>query len=160
MSNYTNENYDYISGNQTVPASSTKTGTLTTSKLKVTGTGTLFKTEMPVGSWIFSPTAFPQEIRKVYRVDSDTEAYLTNPFTVEITATAPNVIHAAKLNVVAISLQIPSGSPNGILNGKTFPGGSSITIAKDSRDQSGRRDLIDPVIVDANGTFVQILIER
>ena len=47
-------------GKDTIPLSVTKTGTIKSDELVVTGTGTLFLSEVKVGDWIFSPT--PQYI--------------------------------------------------------------------------------------------------
>lgn len=159
MANYKNSNYLFITGNQTVPASANGTGTIQTVGNKVIGTGTLFLTEMPAGSWLVDLSQ--DEIRRVVfdSTETNTQATLEQAFTSDIAAlTTPNIISKEDANVVSISVQIPAGQDNGTLDGQNFPSGTSVTFSKDSRDRSSARDLIDPVIVDATDTQMQILI--
>ncbi len=155
-----NSFYDYISGNQTVPASTTGTGTITTLGKAVIGVGTKFATEMPAGSWIFNSASSPQEVRRVVTVTSDVLAYLSEAFTADIASIAPKIIKQEDAKCVSIAVSIMAASANGVLDGKVFPAGASVAFSKDSRDSSSQRDLVDPLIVDASGTNMLILIQR
>jgi hypothetical protein len=145
--------------NQTVPLSTIQTGTIETLDSAVVGTGTKFKTEMPAGSWLVDLTQ--NEIRKVKDVESDVLAYVDAPFTLDLAAlTALNVILAKDAKCVSIALQVPAGGAAATLDGYPFPAGTSVAFSKDSRDHSAARDLVDPVIIDASGTSVQVLIQK
>lgn len=152
-----NTEYNLITGKQSVPESSSGTGTISTDGIVVNGTGTLFSTEMPKGSWLVDLSQ--NYMCQVDRVDSDTKAYLLDSFPVDLSSVSPDIIPMKIMNVVAISVQIPSGLTDGEIDGEVFPQGTSITFAKD-RDHSAHRDLIDPIIVDGTGTQMQILILR
>lgn len=155
--NFKNTFYDSISGAQTIPVSANATGTVSTDSSAVIGTGTLFKTEMPVGSWLTSIAA--DEIRKVVSVESDVLAYLSDPFTVDLSAVTPNVIHTSKLNIVAISISVPAAAAAATtVDGVAFPKGAALTFSKDGRSTSGVRDFIDPIVVDATGSTMLISI--
>ena len=157
--NFKNTFYDYISGAQTVPVSANATGTISTHGTAVIGTSTLFKTDMPAGSWLTSISA--NEIRKVVSIESDTVAYLSEAFTVDLSAVAPNVIHKSELNIVAISISVPAAAANTCLvDGKTFPKGASLTFSKDGRSTSGVRDFVDPLVVSASASTMLISICR
>jgi len=158
MANFKNSIYEYTTTKRTVPLSGAKTGTCITEGTIVTGTGTSFLSQMPAGSWLVDLSA--NEIRKVIRVDSDTSAVLQQAFTVDLASAAPDVILASDLNIVTISLSIPTGGANGEIDGVTFPVGQSITFSKDSRSTSSTRDFIDPLIVDATETTMMILISK
>lgn len=152
-----NSNYFLITDKRTIPFNQAGTGTLKTVGTTVLGTGTLFATEMPAGSWVVDLTQ--DEVRRVTRVDSNTRAYLSQEFTVDLAAsTAVDLIPRNNDRAVSISVQIPAGSGDGEIDGQVMPEGTSLTFSKDSRSHSGGRDLVDPIIVDATGTEMQILI--
>lgn len=155
MANFKNTDYDYIITKRTVPESANGTGTITTSGIAVVGVGTQFLSEMPVGSWITDITN--DEIRKVIRVNSNTEAVLDYAFTTNLASAAPDIIIASKLNISALSVKIPTGSPNGEIDGKVFIAGESATWTKDGRSTSSLRDFVDPIIVDGAGTIIMAL---
>ena len=156
--NYKNSIYKNISGLQTVPESADGTGTITTQGTVVVGVGTRFLSEMPKGSWLCSLSA--TEIRKVVSVQSDTVANIEEAFTAELVAVAPNIIHEDDTGIVTISVCIPSGEADGLVDGEVFPGGVSLTISKDGRMTSSTRDVIDPLIVDGSGTTMLITINK
>ena len=157
--NFKNTFYDSISGAQTIPASANATGTISTDGAAVTGTGTLFKTEMPKGSWLTSIGA--DEIRQVLTVESDTLVYLSDAFTADLAAGTPNVIHTSKLNISAISISVPAAAAAACtVDGVTFPKGAALTFSKDGRSTSSVRDFIDPIVVDATGSTMLISICR
>lgn len=156
MANNKNSNYKYINDKRTVPFNDTATGTASTNGKRVDGVATLFRTELQVGSWIVD---LPNdEIRQVDRVDSDTVAYLTEAFTTDLVLGAFEIIKNSNCNVVSISVQVPSGAAaNAYIDGEVFIKGTSLTFSKDSRDTNKSKDFIDPIIVDATGTSVQVL---
>jgi hypothetical protein len=156
MANYKNTEYSVVTGNQTLPISATGTGTVTTDGKSVIGVGTKFITEMPAGSWLVDLAN--TEIRRITSVESDTVAYFTNPFTVGLSADAISVIHERLTNVVAISVKAVGGAI--LIDGSSLPDGEAMTFSKDSRDDSGQNDFVDPIIVDANGNSILALIMR
>lgn len=144
--------YDNITDKRSIPFNSAGTGTIATHGIAIVGTGTLFKTEMPAGSYLVDLTAW--ELFKVYRVDSDTLAFLEIAFTADIApGTSPEIIKAFQCKVKEISL---STAGSILLNNKAFTG--SDTIGKTGNSKSSRNDLIDPIIVDATGTTLQVQI--
>lgn len=142
---------------QSVPLNSNGTGTITTAGKAVVGVGTLFKTEMPAGSWLVSESQ--DQVRQVIRVDSDTEAYIQEAFSSDLGSAAPSIIHSEDAKCVSIAVSNPSGGAAGEIDGYVFAAGSSVAWSKDSRTTSSIRDLVDPIIVDASGTTFQILIQ-
>lgn len=155
--NYKNTIYYLVTTKQTVPANANGSGTVVTTGIAVQGTGTLFKTEMPVGSWLVDMTQY--EIRRVIRVDSDTLAYLDVAFSSNVSSVAPAIIPADKAKPVTISVSIPSGLGNGEVDHVVLTAGTGLTFSKDSRDHSAARDIVDPIIVNGTGTSMQILIQ-
>lgn len=157
MANYKNSNFYRITGKQSLPAASTKTGTIETVGTAVIGTGTSFLTEIPVGSWIVDLAQ--DEVRKVIDVQSDTAATISNAFTADLAAaTALSAIHERDTNVVSISVSIKSALADGELDGLVFTNGTGLTFSKDSRDVKAKNDFIDPIIVDGTGTVIQAMI--
>jgi len=155
--NFKNTEYSLVTGNQTLPKSATASGTIETIGVAVKGTGTKFKTEMPQGSWIVDLSQ--SEIRRVVRVQDDTLAWFSHPFTADIAAsTALEVIHERDTNVAALSAKAVGGAI--FIDGISLPEGESITFSKDSRDESAHRDLVDPIILDADGNSILALILR
>jgi len=158
MANYKNTVYNLITDKRTIPYNANGTGTISTAGAFVIGTGTLFTTEMPRGSWLVDESQ--NEIRYVVAVDSDTKAILSQAFTVNIAAlTTPSIIHAKDTNVVSIALSCPStASADPTIDGVSFPKGNTVSFSKDSRDKSGTRDMVDPIILDASATVTGVLI--
>lgn len=157
MTNFKNTVYFVSSTKQTVPASANGTGTIITSGKNVTGTGTSFKTEMPVGSWLVDLSQ--DEVRKVLEVLSDTEAILDHAFSVDLSSAAPNIIPSKDAKPVSIAIQIVSGSGNGLIDGEVMYDGTSVSFSKDSRPQTNFNDSVDPLILDAASTVAQVLIQ-
>lgn len=159
MANFKNTNYLPITAKQTLPTNVAGTGTLSTEGINVVGDGTLFLSEMQVGSWLVDLTQ--NEIRKVVRVDSDTSAVLDVAFSSDLAAlTAVDVIPSSSLGVKAISVGIKSGLADGEIDGEVFSNGYDITFSKDSNQATSQRDLIDPIIVDGTGTTIISIIMR
>lgn len=158
MANYKNTVYNLITDKRTLPYNSAGTGTISTAGAFVVGVGTLFTTEMPRGSWLVDESQ--NEVRYVLSVDSDTKAILSQAFTVNLAAlTTPSIIHAKDTNVVSIALSCPStASADPTIDGVSFPKGNTVSFSKDSRDNSGKRDMVDPIILDASATVSGVLI--
>lgn len=159
--NYKNTIYKYIdNAKTTIPESITGTGTIQTIGTRVIGTGTAFKSEIQKGSWIVDLTQ--DEIREVDSVESDTVAYIRQAFSSDLAAlTALDKISSVDTMVVAISAQVPSSAATDAeIDGEVFPKGTSITFSKGDRDGNKSKDFIDPIILDATGTTVQILIMK
>jgi len=156
--NFKNTVYYPITGvADTVPASSTGTGTMAVTGKGVIGTGTAFKTELERGSWIVD---FAQgEIRKVTDIDSDGLAYIDKPFSLNIAAsTALTYIKHSDLNMKELSIY--ADSTDAVLDGETLQANVGVDLGKSGNSRQGLTSFIDPVIVDATGTVVYVLILR
>lgn len=158
MTNFKNSKYESITTKRSVPLSAAMTGVATTQGIHVIGVGTSFKDEVPKGSWIVDLTS--DELRKVVRVESDTEAILDFAFSSDLASAALQVIHKNDTNVTEISVIIPlvdaAGADNafGEIDGVVFPSGLPFELSKSSRDDSSSQDFIDPIIVDGEGTLI------
>jgi hypothetical protein len=142
--------YEVISDKRSVPFNSEGTGTISTFGVAVVGTGTLFTTEMPVGSYLVDLDS--DEVRKVVRVDSNTKAFLEKPFSADITSDAPEIVAAWQCKAKEISLETEDECE---INGATFTG--IVTIAKPDIG-SQRPNIVAPIIVDATGGHMNVLI--
>jgi hypothetical protein len=153
MANIKNTFFDSITDKRSIPYNSTGTGTIETIGNNLRGAGTLFKTELKVGSWIVSLTQ--DEVRKVISIESDTAATLQAGFTVDIAA-ASALVYCPPSRYVEISVVIPPGLAAGEIDGKALPAGVPVGWGKGSRERSATRDLVDPIIVDAADTTMLI----
>lgn len=166
MANYKNTVFYKVDDEKVVvPASSNKTGTISTKGRGVIGVGTKFTEEMQTGSWIVDLTN--NEVRKVITVDSDTVAYLDKPFTTDISAlTTPNVVSSVDLNIREISIAIPlvdsSGTAYGFgeIDGVVLESGLPVSYGKNSDTKENSKSFIDPIIVNATGTVANVTILR
>ena len=134
---------------RSVPANTAGTGTIVTFGKSIVGTSTLFKTEMKAGSYLVDLDQ--NECRKVVRVDSDAKAFLEIPFTSNLASGTPQIIPWYASGPKLISVY---SSGNYELNGETITGG--VTAEKTGNDRSGRRDLTEPVVIDATASGAQI----
>lgn len=121
---------------------------------QIVGAGTLFRTELHVGDWIF--VTAQTEIRQVTAITDDTHATIDRPFTANLAALSA-VIVTPKSNYTEISLVIPPTSGNGLVDGVVFYAGVPMNFSKASRDESSQRDFIDPLIIDGAGTNVMVI---
>lgn len=159
--NHTNNTYDVITDKRAIPYASNGTGTIITTGIAITGTGTSFLSELPAGSWIVDLTQ--DELRKVVRVDSDTVAILDYAFTSDLSSQTPSIIAKKDTSVTEVSIIIPlvdeagTSYTFGKINNKTFPSGLPFELSKAGRDDSDTQDFIDPVIVDATGTLMCVI---
>lgn len=150
MANYTNTPYDNISNKRSIPYSASNTGTIGTQGIAVEGVSTLFLTEMLAGAVIVDLTNW--EWRKVVRVDSNTLAYIEKPFTADLAnGTTPNVIPHTTSRAKGIYISTPGAA---FIDNKAFTG--ALALDKAANEKSGRRDFVDPIIVDATGTTMQV----
>jgi hypothetical protein len=142
--------YETITDKRSIPFNSSGTGTIATHGIAIVGTGTQFTTELRVGSYLVDLSQW--EARRVYRVDSDTIAFLEKPFTLDIAAlTVPEIVAQHQVKVKEISI---STAGTALVNNASFTG--SLTLSKASDSRSSRSDLIAPIIVDASGTQMQV----
>lgn len=145
--------YDIVTDKRSVPFNSAGTGTIATHGLAIVGTGTLFTSEMPVGSWLIDLSHWDKA--KVVRVDSDTLAFLQIPLGTDITpGTTPQIVSASKAKAKSISLKIKSTDPDGLLDNKAFSG--ILTIEKTGNDRTANKDLIQPIIIDGTSTSIKV----
>lgn len=157
--NYKNTVYKYYNNTKnTFPAYATKTGTITIAsgqKIAV-GAGTAFTTELKVGGWLYIPAQ--NELRKITGIHTDTSLAIDYAFTSAVAALTA-VLYIEPNNYKEISVAIPIGSGNGVLDGETLPAGIGVSFSKASRgaNQSGVEDLVDPVIIDVTGTQATVI---
>lgn len=142
-----------VSSTQTIPASANGTGTVTTNGIAVVGVGTLFKSEMPVGSWLYKTST--NELRKVIQVESNVLAYLEEPFAAVMASIAPAIIISTKVSVKQYTLtalvangQMVDNTGTGVTN---LIVGQPKTFSKTGNDRSGTEDLLKPIIVIPGG---------
>ncbi len=143
---------EIISDKRSLPYNVAGTGTLSTRGIAINGLGTLFSTELKAGSYLVNlPT---NEAIRVYRMDSNTVAFLEKPFAADMTAVTPQIIPAHVANPKLISISSTGAIE---VNGKAFDG--TMSMEKTGNDRSSRRDLIEPVVIDAtaNATQIEIL---
>lgn len=144
--------YAAVTDKRSVPFNSAGTGTIATHGIAIVGTGTLFTTQMPVGSYIVDLTA--NEVRRVYRVDSDTLAFLEVAFTADIAGgTTPEIVAAFQAKMKSVEL-VTAGAC--FIDGVAFTG--SKKIDKLGNDRSARPDLVEPFIIDATGQTMYVTI--
>lgn len=138
-----------------IPANESGTGTIVTFGQAIVGTGTLFLTEMIAGSYLVAIAQ--NECRRVIRVDSNTIAFLEKPFSYNLAVgAAPQIIKKFKASPKEISIKIDSADADGQLDGVAFSG--ILTLSKSSTDGSSGRDVVDPVVVNALGTTMDVSI--
>lgn len=158
MSNFKNDNFYQITNTkQSVPVSGTITGTIKTVGTAVVGVGTFFisKAELRRGFWIVDLTN--NEVRKIDTVLSNTMAYLEEAFTNDFSpGTTAQVIPKKSLNIKMISVGINPLYGNGAIDGATFISGDTVTFGKDGNSRRGVFDFVDPIIIDATGTVVDV----
>lgn len=142
--------YEVITDKRSLPFNSSGTGTITTNEYAIVGTGTLFKTEMPGGSYLVDLTN--DEVRKVVRVDSDTIAFLEKPFTSEFSSDTPEIVAAWQCKAKEISIETEDACE---VNGAAFTGILNLVKADIG---SQRPNIIAPIIVDATGGSMNVLI--
>ena len=157
MANFKNTDfYKVTNAKTTVPAPANGTGTIETVDNKVVGTGTSFLTGMKAGSWLVKIAS--DEIRKVISVKSDTEATLSEAFTIDISSGAtPSIISPASLNFISISVGILSGLTDGEIDGTVFDNGTSVVFTKAGAVKTGSRNFVDPIIIDGVGTVITVV---
>jgi len=164
MANKKNTQYTLITDKRCVPFNVSGTGTITTTGIGITGVGTIFRTELKRGAYIYN--ASTSEVRMVVDIPSDTYAVMESPFTAELTAVTLPYIESYKSNARSISVMIPvtkqdltTANAWGFIDGQAYPPGVPITFEKANRIISGSMDCINPIIVDATGTQMLVGIE-
>lgn len=153
--NYKNTQYYYQTTLDSVPSSIAGSGTIVTAGTLVTGTGTSFLTEMPVGSWLVSASA--GEVRRVISVTSNTSALIDYGFTINLGAAAPRIITPIRADVKEISITNAGGVATTI-DGETFPANSYVTVSKAHRHDSSYQDTVNPIVIDGATSECMVLI--
>ncbi len=158
MANFTNNSYTVLNNiKESVPQALDGTGTIGTDGTRVNGTSTLFKSEMQAGSWLIDLSQ--NELRKVISVQSDTRATISNPFTIDLEAlTIPDIINKNSLSLTELSV-IAIGS-DGLMNGATLSAGIAVNLIKTGNSKGDMSSHVDPVIIDATGTIVNVLTQQ
>jgi len=150
----------HVSSKQTIPASASGTGTIVTLGTTITGTNTLFKTEMPEGSYLYNATN--NELRKIISVISNTIALMESPITTEYAGSAPEIIIASECNAKKYIFTNANATAGEMVDNTgtlvpQFPNGIPIQICKNEDSRSGVTDLLQPTIVDAVSMYVTIV---
>lgn len=160
--NYKNTVYDYFNNvKDTFPHSTTLTGTIEIAAGSKTaeGAGTLATTELSIDDWVYNTTL--NELRRVTGIASDTVFNIDYAFSSAVAALTDLVV-VKKNNCdmyKEVSVTIPSGLSAGEIDGKTLPVGIGISFSKSSRgsENSGKSDIVDPIIIDATGTAACVI---
>jgi len=142
-----------ITDKRSVPFNVAGTGTVVTHGVAIVGTGTLFNTEMEAGSYLVNLST--NEAIKVVRKDSNTLAFLERPFTSDFASATPQIIPWYKAKVKTLSI---SATGTILVDGESVTN-TAFSADKAGNDRSSRRDLIEPVIVDATAgsALIEIL---
>jgi hypothetical protein len=133
-----------------VPASTTKTGTITTDGVYVNGTGTLFRSELKPGDWIVDVSQ--TECRKVLTIGTDLNLSIDSAFTNPIVAGALNVVRS-RARMISVS---NDGGADADVDGVVMKDGAAVTFTTTSKNTYDTNYFIDPLIVDATGTVVKV----
>lgn len=144
---------------QTFPGIVELTGTVASSGTTVTGTGTLFLSELLDDSgfilypYIWNSTS--NEIRKIIGVYSDTSFVIENAFGTDLAGELVNVIPVSDYVYAKIQTVSPTGTTNDL-----WQTGESTAVAVDGTNPveliNGRG--IEPFCVDANGANAQVML--
>lgn len=159
MANYKNSKfYEVSNAKDTIPASVTGTGTVSTKGIYVTGVGTKFMSlaELGMGFWICDLAN--DEIRKVDGVDSDTVARLTHAFTADLSADPLIIVKRTDLDIRQVSVSIDGTLTDGEIDGVALLAGNALAFGKPSDSTRGSYSFIDPLIADATGTVINVTI--
>lgn len=144
--------YAIISDKRSIPFNSAGTGTIATYGIAIVGVGTKFLTELRAGSYLVNLSTW--EAFRVYRTDSDTIAFLEKAFASDITlGSTPQIIkeHQPKMKEVEL---VTAGSC--FIDNVAFTGTKK--IEKMGNERSARPDLIEPFVVDATSTTMNVTI--
>lgn len=148
----TNDNY-YVQGAgiETVPTSTAGTGTITSTGRQITGTGTLFTTELSRYSWVFDATN-NKEVRRVMSIKSDTVCYVDEAFSVDIAvAQAYSIVKRPAMTNIGIG--IPTGATGNINNSAVTEQTVINFCAADNVNAS--QAFVNPVVLEVTGgTFI------
>jgi hypothetical protein len=154
-----NQNYAVSNAKVTVPAAAAITGTIQTFGIGIKGTGTAFLTEMRVGDWLYNATT--NEVRKINQVLNDDTAYINRVFASDLAALSQciTIKRNDAYNVKSISLLV--GSASAIVDGtETVPAGTGWESSKSNIAPMSQQDVVDPIVLNATGTTVQVTILR
>lgn len=142
-----------------VPAAISGTGTLTTNVANtkvITGTGTLFLTELKIDDFIYD--AAQNQVRKVTAISSNTTLFIDEAFTTPLAGVALKYITDYD-TIVELSV-INAGAVNGKVDNIVLKAGLGISYSKTNKQNVGRYANIDPITVDATGTEIAVNIYK
>ncbi len=145
--------YQITSTKTTVPALSLKTGTISTIGTQLIGVGTSFLSTLQKGDWIVDIVT-NNEVRKVVAKFSDLVAQIDSPFSADIVAGAVFNVVRSRTKHIQIS---NSGSASATVDGTTMVQGETLTYGKAEKLPNGS-DFIDPLIIDATSTTIDVSI--
>lgn len=143
-----------MAAKDTVPASTTKTGTIATLGINVTGAGTAFRSELKLGDWIVDLAQ--DEVRKVMNIRSDTFLTIDSAFTIDLAALTALVVVRSRAKMISIT---NAGGADGDVDGVALVSGETVSFPKSNKNPDGK-DFIDPLIVDPTGTTIKVLIQK
>jgi hypothetical protein len=149
-----NSAYYAVTTKVTVPATSTKTGTITTAGKNVVGVGTKFTTEIKKGDWI-ADLVTNNELRVVTDVRDDLFLTIDSAFTADIAGATLTVVRSRAKQVSLAN----AGGAAATIDGVTFAVGESVTYPKSNKNPDGK-DFIDPLLVNGTGTTIKVQIQK
>lgn len=119
-------------------------------------TYTLFTQQCRVGDFLVSLTQ--NEVHKISFITDDGSMQIQEAFGSDLTS-VPIVISPSVPRPKEISVLIPTGNPNGLIDGVTLTAGVAWNASKTAQYNNGIVDgFIDPITVDATGTSMIIQI--
>lgn len=137
--------YYVVTTDTLVPAPTTLTGTVTSAGKTLTGSGTLFTTELSSGAWVWN--AAQHQVRRVLTVNSDTELILDSSFSAELSAAALNVVTAEDAKAMHIKITNTGGLATTI-NNVAFASGASEEFGNKSNLSGDGTKFVRPLHVD------------
>jgi len=153
-SNRKNSIYYSITSKVTVPATATKTGTITTKGKNVVGTGTKFNSEIKKGDWI-ADLVTNNELRIVTDVRDNLFLTIDSAFSADIGGATLTVVRSRAKQISLAN----AGGATATIDGTTMAVGESVTYPKSNKNPDGK-DFIDPLLVNATGTTVKVQIQK
>jgi len=152
--------YNILNGSKdTLPLSSTKTGTITSLGNTISGSGTDFGAEIKKGDFVVDLTQ--NEVRLIVDVSDTAEfAQIDRAFSTDITV-AINLVIVDEDDAAMRELSIlNSGASPGEVDGKVFAVNEVTTWNANDADARGQHGFIIPKVVDTTGTTFSYSILR
>lgn len=149
-----NIHYEIDTAIASVPADISKAGTLDSVDVKVTGTGTAFKSDGRIreGDWIYDPAQ--AELRKIKRIIDDENLVLEDAFTSDLSGVAFRLTYQSRAKEISVT---NVGLANATIDGGVFEAGISKSITKGSTTLTSQNSFVDPIVVDASSTVISVM---